>query len=165
MYYSRTMHVMTSQTSVPDRTTVAIEAVAIVATTVTAIIGNPNGGTAVVEITAIVIAVDGEVPTASTPQNRTQEVVGCRQKAVLPVVQNAAKVVQTIGIVAAIKVGRRINPQEIVEVDLVCVIILLVVEVELIRHLVRQVESLCLSTLETHCADTHPGCHHHQGKN
>ena len=120
---------MASQTSVPDRTTVAIEAVAIVATTVTTIIGNPNAGTAIVEITAIVIAVDGEVPTASTPQNRTQEVVGCRQEAVLPVVQNAAKVVQTIGIVAAIKVGRRINPQEIVEVDLVCVIILLVVVV------------------------------------
>ena len=68
---------MTSQTTIPMWTTIAIEAVVIVATTMSAIIGNPYRRTAVVEVTAIVIAVDGEVPTTCTPYNWTEEVISC----------------------------------------------------------------------------------------
>ena len=157
-YYA--MHVVTSQTTIPNRTAIAIEAVAIVAATVSAIIGNPYRRTAIVEVTAIVVAVDGEVPTTCTPSYRAEEIIGCHQEIVLPVVQDAAEVVETIRVVVAIEIGGSVDTKEVVEVDLIGVVILLVVEVELIGHLIGQVESLCLCTLETHCAGTHPGCHH-----
>ena len=39
--YSGAMHVMASQSTIPDWTTIAVEAIAIVAATMSAIIGNP----------------------------------------------------------------------------------------------------------------------------
>ena len=165
MMRNHTAHVVTPESTVPNRTTIYVVASIVMCTAVSTIVGNPYRRAAVVEVATIVITIDREVPTACTPNDRTQEVVGCYKEIVLPVVKYAAKVAHTIAVVAAVKVGRRINPQEVIEVDLVCIVILLVVEIELIGHLVRQVKSLCLSTLETHCADTHPGCHHHQGKN
>ena len=164
--YRRAMHVVAAKTSVPMRATVSIEAIVIVEAAVSATIGNPYAGTAIVVVATIVVTVDGEVPASSTPNDRTKEVVGCHQQAVLPVVQDAAEVVQAIAVVAAVEVGRRIDTQEVVEVDLVGVVILLVVEIELVGHLVRQVESLCLCTFKTHCVGAVEGCHHkHQGEN
>ena len=65
-----------------------------------------------------------------------------------------------MAVIDTIEVGRRINTKEVIEVDLVGIVILLVVEVKLVCHLIRQIESLCLCTFETHCIGTHPGCHH-----
>lgn len=159
------MHVVTPHASVPVRTTVGIVATMVVVATMSAIVRTPNNRTAVVEVATIVITIDREVPTACTPDDGAEEVVGSRQQIVLPVVQDAAQVAQAIAVVAAIDVGRRINPKEVIEVDFVGIVILLVVEVELIGHLVRQVESLCLCTLKTHCIGAYEGCHHkHQGK-
>ena len=155
---------MSTKPSIPYRTAVGIEASVVIGTTVTAIISPPNTRTAVVEITAIVAAIDGEVPYTCTPYYRTKEVVGGHQKTVLPVVQNGTQIAQAIAVVVAIDIGRRVNTKEVIEVNLVGIIILLVVEVKLVSHLVRQVKSLFLCTFKTHCVGTQAGCHHkHQG--
>jgi len=162
----RTMHVMTAKASVPYRTAMSVETCMMVEAAVTASVGNPYAGTTVVEVVAIVVAIDGEEPAACTPSDRTEEIVGCKKQAVLPVVQDAAQVVQTIVVITTIEVGRRTNPQKIVEVDFVGIVILLVVEVEFVCHLVRQVEGFCLCATETHCIGTRVGYHRkHQGEN
>jgi hypothetical protein len=63
-------------------------------------------------------------------------------------------------VIDTIEVRRRINIDEIIQVYLIGIVILLIVEIELIGHLVCQIESLCLCTFKTHCIDTHPDCHH-----
>ena len=155
-----TVHVMSTQSSAPDWAAIGVEPSMMIVAAVTATIGNPHAGTAEVKIVAIVIAIDREEPAACPPHDGTEEIVRCKQQAVLPVVQDAAEIVDSVVVIDTIKVGRRVDTEEVVEVDLVGIVILLVVEVEFIRHLVRQVESLGLSTFETHCMGTHPGCHH-----
>ena len=156
----RTVHVVTAKASVPYRTTIGIEATLVVETAVSAIIRSPHAGASIEVIAAIVVAIDGEVPAACTPHDRTQEVIGNHQEVVLPVVQDAAEVVQSVAVIAAVEIRRRINTKEVIEVDFVGIVVLLLVEVQLVCHLVRQVESLCLCAVETHCIGTHPGCHH-----
>ena len=130
---------MSAKPTIPYRAAIAVEASMMMVAAVSAIIGSPHTRTAVVEVTTIVAAVDGEVPYSGAPYNRAKEVVGCPQKAVLPVMEDAAQVTQTIAVVVAIDVGRRVNTKEVVEVDLIGIVILLVVEVKLICHFVRQV--------------------------
>jgi hypothetical protein len=72
----RTMHVVTTKTPVPDRTTLGIEAGMMIGMAVSTIIRYPYAWTTIVEIAASVIAINGEVPAASTPYYRTKEVVG-----------------------------------------------------------------------------------------
>ena len=156
----RTMQIVTAKATIPERTTMGIEAGMMIGMAVSTIVRYPYARTAIKEVTTIVIAVNGEEPTASTPYYRTKEVVSSHQEDVLPVVQNATQVTQTMVVIDAIEVGRRIDTDEVIEVDLVGIVILLVVEVKLVCHLIRQIESLCLCTFETHCIGTHPGCHH-----
>ena len=86
--------------------TMRVEASMMVMTAVSATIGNPYAGATIVEVVAAIVTVNREVPSSCTPAKRTEEVVGCRQQAVLPVVQDATQVVQTIVIVNAIEVRR-----------------------------------------------------------
>ena len=88
------------------RTTVDIEACVMIATAMAATIGNIYAWTAVVEVAGSVMTIDGEGPATCTPDNGTEEIVGSRQKAVLPIMEDAAQVVQAVAVVAAIDVGR-----------------------------------------------------------
>ena len=156
----RTMHVVTTHSTIPYRPTISVEAPMMVITAVSSTIGNINARIAVIEEPAIVVPIDGEEPMSSTPDNRTQEIIGSEEQTVLPVIQDATQVVDSVVIINTIEIGRRPDTEEVIEVDLIGIIILLAVEIELIGHLVGQVESLCLCTFETHCLGTHPGCHH-----
>ena len=98
-------HSGTTQTSVPYGATMRVEACVVVVAAVSATIGNIYCGMAVVEVPAVVVAVDGEVPAASPPQDGAEEIVGCIEQAVLPVVQDATQVVQAIVVVHAGNVG------------------------------------------------------------
>lgn len=154
------MHIATAKASVPMRTTIDIEASAMVETAVSAIIGTPYARATIVEVAAVVVAVDREEPAAGTPHDRAEEVIGSRQEAVLPVVEYAAQVVQAIAVVVAIDIAWRIDTEEVVKVDFVGIVVLLFVEVQLVCHLVRQVECLCLCAFQTHCTCAHAGGHH-----
>ena len=159
------VHVAAAKTTVPMRTTSGVEPAVVVVSAVSAPIGDVHTRTAVVVVAAVVVAVDGEMPRSSPPDDGAEEVVSSRQQRVLPVVEDAAEVVEAIAVVASVDVRRRINPEEVVEIDFVGIVILLVVEVKLIGHLVRQVESFCLSTSETHCIGACESCHgKHHGK-
>lgn len=59
---------------------------------VSSTIGNPNARIAVIEETAIVVRINGEQPMSGTPNKRTQEVIGCKEQAILPIVQDATQV-------------------------------------------------------------------------
>ena len=154
-----TVHVVATKSSVPVRAAVGIVATVVIVPTVSAVVRPPHYGTAVIEVAAVVVAVDGEVPSAGTPYDGAQEVVGSHEEVVLPVVQDVTQIVQPVVIIAAIDVGRGVQSQEVVKVDLVCVVVLLVVQVQLIRHLVRQVESLGPGAFKTHCIGCDEGCH------
>ena len=91
------------------RTTIGIEAVAMMETAVPAMISPPYAWTAVVEMVAMIITVNREVPCACMPYYGTEEIVGSRQEVVLPVKENAAQVAQTIAVVTAIDVRGGIN--------------------------------------------------------
>lgn len=91
--YRRMVHFATSQSSVPNGTTVRIEPCMMVVTAMASTIGNPYTGTSIIEVVAIVVTIDGEIPTRSTPQNRTKEIVRSEEQVVLPVVQDAAQVI------------------------------------------------------------------------
>ena len=80
------MHVVTTKTSAPDRTAIGIETSMMKSMAVSTIIRYPYARAAVIEVATIVIAVNGEEPTAGTPYYRTKEVVSSHQEAVLPVV-------------------------------------------------------------------------------
>lgn len=53
--------------------------------------------------------------------------------------------------IVLVKVALRVHTEEVIQIDLVCVVILLVIEIELIGHLVGEVESLLACSLVTHC--------------
>ena len=98
-----------------------------VITAVSTMIGNIDTGITIIEESTIVVPINGEQPMSGTPYNGTQEVVGSEKQAVLPVVQDATQVVDSVVVINAIEIGRRPDTEEVVEVDLVGIIILLVV--------------------------------------
>ena len=73
---------------------------------------------------------------------RPEEVVGRHEEGVLPVIEDVAQVGVAIGEVVAVDIALVAHAEEIVEVDLVAVVVLLVVEIELVGHLVG--EEACL---------------------
>jgi hypothetical protein len=156
----RTMHIVTTHSTIPYRPTIAVETSMMVVMTVSATIGYPNTGIAIIEEPAIITRIYRKKPMSGAPYNRTQEIIGCKKQAILPIVQDATQVADSVVVIDTIEVGRSTYTEEVIEVDLVGIIILLVVEVEFIGHLIGQVESFCLCTFETHCIGTHPGCHH-----
>lgn len=134
----------------------------------TAKIGFPYSRTAVEEVVVtitVILTVDGEYPSSRLPRHGVAEVVSSHEDIVLPVLQDAAQVAQAVVVVIAIEVGLGVNVEQVVKVDFIGILILLVVEVELVCHLVREVECFCLCAGERHCSGTHLGSHHkHQGE-
>ena len=77
--WRRTVHLVTAKPSVPYWTTIAIEAIVMIVTAVSARISSPYNRPAVVEVVTAVVIVDREEPSVSTPNDRTKEIVGGRQ--------------------------------------------------------------------------------------
>lgn len=99
---------------------------------------------------AWIAGVDAEVPMASIPIQRTEEIGGSTEGSPLPVEQDVAHVK-----VAALPVGAEHivatgHTHKIIKVYLVCSLILLVGEVKLVCHLVREEKSLVACLLVAH---------------
>ena len=122
------------------------------------------GRTIVVVISVGIVAIDGESPSATIPKERVEEIIGSSEDSILPVEQNVTKVGITIGEITTVNVVGCLYAEQIVEVDLVAVFVLLVVEVQLIGHLVGEEQSLLASLLVVHCMqrdsceETHEEC-------
>ena len=86
MSNSRTVLVVASQTTIPNRTTMGIKAVAEIMSAMSATIGNPYMRTSIIEVTTAVVTIDREEPAARTPYHRAKEIVGSREKSILPIV-------------------------------------------------------------------------------
>ena len=104
-----------------------------------------------VEVVAVRVAgVYAEVPVASVEVERTIEVGCIAEGAILPVEQNVAHVEIAVAPVGPIQVVDSIYTHKVVEVYLVCCLILVVGQIQLISHFVGQEQSLLTSLLITH---------------
>ena len=116
------------------------------------------------EVAVGIVAIDGERPSTTVPKKRMEEVVGRSEDAVLPVEEDVTQVGIAVDEIVAVDIIGRLHTEQIVEVDLVAIFVLLVVEVELIRHLIGEEQSLLASLLVIHCMqrnnceETHEEC-------
>lgn len=143
--------VVATEATVPMRTTRSVEACAVVESAMSATIACEDDGMSIVVIPRGVVSVDGEHEGSMIPSQRTDEIISCCKERELPVVEDMAKVGVAIGQVIAIDVASGRDAHEIVEVDFVAVVVLLVVEVELIGHLVGEEARLLASFVVVHC--------------
>ena len=129
---------------------------------VAAAVNGIEAGHSEVEIVTIGIAgIDAEVPETVAPVEGAIEVGGVQECPVLPVEQYIAQIEVAMLPVEPIEVVIVVDTHEVVEVDLVCCLILLFGEVELVGHLVGEEQSLLASLLIAHCAgrdDRHADC-------
>ena len=103
------------------------------------------------EVVAMRIArIDTEVPEAIAPVERTVEVRGTAVSAILPVEQDVAQVEVALPPVDTVEVVVVVNTHEVVEIDLIGCFILLVGEVKLIGHLIREEKRLIARLAVTH---------------
>ena len=117
-----------------------------------------------VEVVAVRIAgIHSEVPVAVSPGQRAVEVRGCTEVCPLPVQQHIAQVSVAALPVAAIHIVVARDTHQVVEVDFVGSLILLVGQVQLIRHLVRQEQCLVSCLLIAHGLARSGYRQHHQG--
>lgn len=111
-----------------------------------------------VEVVAVRIAcVDAEVPQTVAEVERTIEVAGGAVCAILPVEEHVAEVHVTIAPVRSVEVVVCVYADEVVEVYLVSRLILVVCEIEFIRHLVCEEQCLLACLLIAHCV--YGDCH------
>ena len=142
--------VVAAQASAPVRTTAAIVAGSEEVAPVSAAIAYVDVGTMVEEVAIGVVAIDGEGPYTAVPEQRVEEIVGGCEDGVLPVEEYVAQVGVAIAQVSAIDIVGSLHAHQVVEIDLVAVLILLVVEVELVGHLVGEEESLLAGLFVAH---------------
>ena len=128
-----------------------------------ATIAPEHGRPVVIEPSVTIVSVDGEVPTPRTPYDRANEIVGSQHQIVLPVEEDVAQIVQAELKISSIEVAFVVETHQIIQIYLVCVVVLLVVQVELVGHLVRQIECFLSCTLVAHGIRSEPGCGHYQG--
>ena len=76
----------------------------------------------------------------------------------MPVVEYAAEVFVAVAPVDAFDFVGGVDAEEVVEVDLVGVVVLLLVEVELVGHLVGEVEGFATCVFVTHCIGGYRQC-------
>lgn len=128
-----------------------------------AAVGAPKRRAAEEEIIAVGIArVHGEVPDIVEEVKRAVEIGRFEEKVVLPVEQDIAQIEVALQPVIAVKVVGRTDAHEIVEVHLIARLILLVGEVELVRHLVRKKQRALAGLVEAH--RTGLGSEHYGGE-
>ena len=119
---------------------------------VSATVLNVEARAAKVEVVAVWVAgVDAEVPVASRPVYRAVEVSGVAEGAVLPVEEYVAHVEIAVAPVGAVEVVDGVYPHEVVEVYLVCRLVLVLRQVQLVSHLVGKEQSFVACLLITHC--------------
>ena len=129
----------------------------------TAIGGIEVRATEVEVVTVRIAGVDGKVPVAGVPVERTVEVSGCAEEIPLPGVEDVAQVE-----VAALPVGTEHivvagHSHQVVEVNLVGGLVLCIGQIQLVGHLVGEEQSLVAGLLIAHCTCRHgSGQHHHQ---
>lgn len=105
-----------------------------------------------VVIVAVRIArVNGKVPYAGSPVQRSVEVRCGAESAVLPVQQDVAKVEVALPPIRLVEVVGRVYAHKVVEVHLVGGVILFFGQVKFVGHLVRQEQSLVACLLVAHC--------------
>lgn len=158
--------VRSAETSVPMRTTRIVVTAAMVVASVAAAIGVINRRMMVVVMSKAVVTVDGEQPGTTVPCQRTEEVVGSCEERVLPVIKDMTEVGIAIGKIIAIKVGLGAYAQEVIQIDLVAIVVLLLVEVQLISHLVGEETRLLAGFFIVHSAEGNGSAEaEHEGKN
>ncbi len=116
-----------------------------------AAIGHIEMRTPEVEIVAIgITGIDAEMPHACTPIQRTVEIRGCQIGTVLPVEQDIAQIQIPTLPVQSVHIIDGVDTHQIVEVDFIGSLILVVRQIELIRHLVRQEKGTLACLLVIH---------------
>lgn len=128
---------LTTETTIPMWTTRCIITCVKIWTSMSATIAEIDSGVRIVEMAGVVMMIDGQQPGAAIEGQRAEEIVGCHKQRILPVVQNVAKIGIAVRQIVAIDVACRLHTQKIVQVDLIAIVILLIVEIQLIGHLVR----------------------------
>ena len=101
-------------------------------------------------VTVWIAGIHTEVPIACVPVEWTIEITGVAVHAVLPVEQNITQIQVAALPVEAVQVVIVVDAHQVVEVDFVCSLILVIGEVELVCHLVRQEQSLPTRLVVTH---------------
>ena len=103
------------------------------------------------EVTMGVAEIDAEVPVACVPVEWTIEIAGCHEGVPLPVEQDVAQIQVATLPVDAVNIVAARHSHQVVKVDLVCCLVLLISQIQLIRHLVGQEQGLLASLLIAHC--------------
>ena len=101
-------------------------------------------------VTVWVAGVHAEVPIACVPIKRAIKIGGIAVHAVLPIEQNVTQVQVAALPVESEQVVIVVDAHQVVEVNLVCSLILVIGEVQLVCHLVRQEKGLPASLVVTH---------------
>ena len=101
-------------------------------------------------VTVWIAGVHTEVPIACVPIKRAIKIGGVAVHAVLPIEQNVTQVQVAALPVEAVQVVVVVDAHQVVEVNLVCSLILVIGEVQLVGHLVRQEQGLPASLVVTH---------------
>ena len=117
----------------------------------------------VVEEIALGVAVSNDEAerVAAHPGHRTIEIGYAGVEFPLPEAKHVAQVCITTHPIDAVEVGDVVDPQEVVEVDLVDGLVLRDAESELIGHLVGEEEGFLASLGEAHCCGGGDYHHHH----
>lgn len=101
-------------------------------------------------VTVWIAGVHTEVPIACIPIKRAIEIGGIAVHAVLPIKQNVTQVQIAALPVESEQVVIVVDAHQVVEVDFVCSLILVIGEVQLVSHLVRQEQGLPTRLVVTH---------------
>ena len=116
-----------------------------------AAIGGIEVRTSEVEVVTVrITCIDAEVPVACIPVEGAVEVGRCDKGVPLCLQQDVAHIEVTALPIDAIDIVNAGDSHQVVEVDLVGSLILLVRQVQLVSHLVRQEECLVTCLLVTH---------------
>lgn len=101
-------------------------------------------------VTVWIAGVHTEVPIACVPIKRAIKIGGVAVHAILPIEQNVTQVQVAALPVEAVQVVVVVDAHQVVEVNLVCSLILVIGEVQLVSHLVRQEQGLPTRLIVTH---------------
>ena len=115
-------------------------------------IGGIEGRTPEVEVVTMWVAgIDGEMPVAAIPVERTVEISCGTEGLPLPVEQNIAHVEVTALPIGGKDIVVTGDTHQVVEIDLVGGLILRISEIQLVGHFVGEEQGLVASLLVAHC--------------